>query len=63
VKGKCKNVPIEVQFQINTTNFNKKDTTKQPLKHYIKIHPAYAYWEGKFKKFRKRITVLTCNSQ
>jgi len=63
VKGKCKNVPNEVRFQINTKNFNKQDMTKWRLTHYIKIIPAYAYWKGKFKKSRKRMTVLPCNSQ
>jgi hypothetical protein len=63
VKEKCKNVPNEVQFQINTTKFNKQDMTKWRLTHYIKIIPAYAYWERNFKKSRKKMTVLTCNSQ
>lgn len=39
---------------MNITNFNKIDMTKQPLKRYIKIFPAYAQWEGKIKEIQEK---------
>jgi hypothetical protein len=36
-----------MQFQVNTTNFNKKRYDEVVIKNYIKIFPARAHWEEK----------------